>query len=185
MTGMDEMKRHDESATRGEIAGRVLVAYATRYGSTAEVAEAVGARLSERGLAVDVKPVKEARPDDGYDAVVFGAPFYVGNLLKDAQKWLEQQRPALEKRPVAIFALGPTSAADDLAEASKQLAKALEKLPWLHPVCAQMFVGKYDPAKVRGCDKILTKLPASPLHGLGPHDDRDWDAIAAWADELT
>lgn len=164
--------------------GKVLVAYATKYGSTGEVAEAVGARLRAQGLAVDVKPVKEARPDDGYDAVVFGAPFYLGSLLKDAQTWLERQRPALEKRPTAIFALGPTSAADDLGEASKQLDRALEKLPWLHPVVADMFVGKFDPKKLRGCDRIFTKLPASPLHGMGPHDDRDWVAIDGWTDRL-
>ena len=47
-----------------------------------------------------------------------------------------------------------------------------------------MFVGKFDPAQLRGCDKLLRMLPASPLHGLGPHDDRDWEAIGAWADEL-
>lgn len=162
--------------------GRVLVAYATRYGSTGEVAEAVGARLGQAGLAVDVKPVKEARPDDGYDAVVFGAPFYLGAMLKEGRVFLEKQRTALEGRPIAIFALGPTSAADDLAEASKQLDAALEKLPWLRPVAAEMLVGTYDPRRLRGRDRLLTMLPASPLHGMGPHDDRDWAAIDAWAD---
>ena len=106
------------------MAGSILVAYATRYGSTGEVAEAVGARLREQGLAVDVKPVKEARPDDGYDAIVFGAPFYMGAMLKEARAFLEQQRTALEKRPIAIFALGPTSAADDL---ERRLVAALRE----------------------------------------------------------
>jgi len=46
-----------------------------------------------------------------------------------------------------------------------------------------MFVGAYDPAKLRFADRLLTKLPASPLHGLGAHDDRDWRAIGEWADE--
>jgi menaquinone-dependent protoporphyrinogen oxidase len=169
---------------KGDVHGKVLVAYATRYGSTGDVAEAIGSRLSRHGLVVDVRPVKEARPDDGYDAVVFGAPIYLGRLPKDAQAWLEKQHAALEERPVAIFALGPTSAADDLDEAGEQLDKVLEKLPWLHPTDARMFVGKFDPKKLRLADKLLTALPASPLHGLGPRDDRDWDAIAAWADGL-
>jgi menaquinone-dependent protoporphyrinogen oxidase len=164
--------------------GKVLVAYATRYGSTGEVAGAVGKRLTEQGLAVDVKPVKETRSLNGYDAVVFGAPFYLGSMLKEGRKFLEQQRAALEDRPIAIFALGPTSADDDLAEASKQLAKALGKMPWLKPVAAEMFVGKYDPAKLRLADKVIAAPPASPLHGLGAHDDRDWDAIGEWAEEL-
>ena len=163
----------------------VLVAYATRYGSTGEVADAVAERLRGHGLDVDVKPVKEARDLDGYHAVVFGAPFYLGAMLKEARTFLERQRAALEGKPVALFALGPTSAADDLAEATVQLDKALAKLPWLRPVAAEMFVGKYDPAKLRFADRLVTKPPASPLHGLAAHDDRDWEAIGAWADDVS
>lgn len=164
--------------------GKVLVAYATRYGSTGEVAEAVGARLSEAGLAVDVRPVGEARPDDGYDAVVFGAPFYLGSMLKEARAFLEKEQAALRTRPIAVFALGPTSAADDLGEAKAQLDAALEKLPWLRPVAAEMFVGKFDPSHLRLADRLLTALPASPLHGMGAHDDRDWVAIDSWAQQV-
>ena len=163
----------------------ILVAYATRYGSTGEVADAVAERLRGHGLAVEVRPVKEVRAVDGYDAVVFGAPFYLGSMLKEARTFLERQRAALEGKPVALFALGPTSAADDLAEASVQLDKALAKLPWLQPVAAEMFVGKYDPAKLRFADRLVTKPPASPLHGLEAHDDRDWAAIGAWADDVS
>jgi len=164
--------------------GKVLVAYATRYGSTGEVAETVGERLTEQGLAVDVKPSKKVSSLDGYDAVVFGAPFYLGSMLKEGRKFLEQQRAGLEDRPIAIFALGPTSADDDVQKASKQLDKALEKMPWLEPVAAEMFVGKYDPAKLRLADKLVAAPPASPLHGLPARDDRDWGAVATWADGL-
>ena len=162
--------------------GKVLVGYATRYGSTAEVAEAVGARLRERGFDVDIEPVREALSFDGYDGIVLGVPFYMGAMLKEGRVWLESRRAALEARPSAIFALGPMSADDDLAEATAQLDKALAGLPWLRPVAAQMFVGAYDPARLRFADRLLTKLPASPLHGTGARDDRDWDAIAVWAD---
>ena len=163
----------------------ILVAYATKYGSTGEVADAVADRLRGHGLAVDVKPVKEVRDLGAYDAVVFGAPFYMGAMLKEARTFLERQRTVLESKPVAFFALGPTSAADDLAEASVQLDKALAKLPWLQRVAAEMFVGKYDPAKLRFADRLVAKPPASPLHGLEAHDDRDWEAIGAWADDVS
>lgn len=165
--------------------GNVLVAYATRYGSTSEVAEAVAERLGRQGLAVEVLPVKQVRAVDGYDAVVVGAPFYMGSMHKEARLFLERHRAELERLPVAIFALGPTSAEDDLAGAALQLDRALEKLPWLRPVAAHMFVGKFDPARLRFADKLVTAMPASPLHGLGPHDDRDWEAIGAWADDVS
>jgi menaquinone-dependent protoporphyrinogen IX oxidase len=77
----------------------------------------------------------------------------------------------------------PTSAADDLAETAKQLDKTFAELPWLNPVAARIFVGAYDPAQLRFTDRLLTKLPASPLHGLAAHDDRDWQAIGEWAAE--
>jgi len=163
---------------------RVLVAYATRYGSTGEVAEAVGARLRESGLEADVRTLKEARPDDGYNAVVFGAPFYLGSLLKEGREWLERERTALAQRPLALFALGPISADEDPSEARQQLDKTLAGLEWMQPVAAEMFVGRFDPTRLRLADKLLTKLPASPLHALPARDDRDWGAIAAWADGL-
>jgi menaquinone-dependent protoporphyrinogen oxidase len=86
--------------------------------------------------------------------------------------------------PFAILALGPTSAVDNLEVTCAQLDRTLAKLPWLESVAAEMFVGKYDPAKLHVADRLVAKLPASPLHGLGAHDDRDWGAPGEWAEEL-
>ncbi len=62
----------------------ILVAYATRYGSTEEVAEAVAATLRERGLAVDIQPLQQVPTLEGYRAVVLGAPLYMFHWHKDA-----------------------------------------------------------------------------------------------------
>jgi len=164
--------------------GPVLVAYATRYGSTGEVAERIGSRLRARGLAVDVKNVRDAVPLDGYGAVVFGSPLYIGSMLKQGVAFLEGGRAALGRVPVAVFACGPLSADDDMEGARAQLHGALEKLGWLSPVSTAMFVGAYDPAKLRALDRLVAVPPASPLHGIGARDDRDWVAIEAWADEV-
>lgn len=88
----------------------ILVAYATRYGSTQEVAEAVAAMLRERDLDARAQPMREVRGLDGYRAVVLGAPLYIGRLHKDMPRFLSRHRDALTARPVAIFALGPTDA---------------------------------------------------------------------------
>ena len=111
----------------------ILVAYATRYGSTQEVAERIAATLRESGLMVDVQPVKQVRTLDGYRAVVLGAPLYIGSWLKDAQRFLTQHQPTLEKLPVAIFSLGPTRADEATAEVRASLDAQVGKYPWLKP----------------------------------------------------
>lgn len=164
--------------------GKILVAYATRYGSTREVAEAAGATLREQGFDTDVKPVKGVTALDAYGGVLLATPFYLGSMLKDATRFLERHRAALEGLPLALLACGPASAEDDMAEARGQLDDALGKLEWLKPVAAEMFVGKYDPANLRLLDKLIALPPASPLHGVGAHDDRDWESIRAWTGAL-
>ncbi len=166
------------------MASTILIAYATRYGSTQEVAQAVGARFREQGLTVEVHRAREVRSLDGFDAVVVGAPLYLGSLLREARKFLKRHQTALSQMPVAIFALGPVHGGKELEDARTQLAANLAKRPWLKPVTTEVFVGKYDLAKLRFPDSLLAVLPASPLHGVPAHDGRDWPAIRAWADTL-
>ncbi|HNT76491.1 MAG TPA: flavodoxin domain-containing protein [Anaerolineae bacterium] len=160
---------------------KILVTYATRYGSTQEVAEKVAATLRESGLAVDVLPTKQVQSLAGYHAVVLGTPLYIGSWLKDAQRFLTQHQAGLEKLPVAIFSLGPTRAGEGMAEVRASLDTQVGKFPWLKPVAVELFGGKYDPDKLRFPDTILKIIPASPLHGQPASDIRDWDAIRAWA----
>ncbi len=60
----------------------------------------------------------------------------------------------------------------------------MKKYPWLKPVAAELFGGKYDPARLRFPDSLLGALPASPLHNAPASDVRDWDAIRAWATSI-
>ena len=158
----------------------VLVGYATRYGSTQEVAEAVAATLRECGLAVDVQPVREARTLTGYGAVVLGAPLYMFRWHKDARRFLSRHRQALMERRVAIFALGPVHDPHDEQEwqdSWSQLDKELARFPWFAPVARELFGGRYDPEKLG--------FPISLFAGNEPASDlRDWTAIRAWATDV-
>ena len=155
----------------------VLVGYATRYGSTQEVAEAVAATLREYGLAVDIQPMREVRTLAGYSAVVLGAPLFMFRWHKDALDFLSRHRKALTERPVAVFALGPTHDPYDEEEwqdSRAQLDKELEKYPWFRPLTLEIFGGKYDPTKLG--------FPINMFAGKEPASDlRDWTAIRAWA----
>lgn len=158
----------------------VLVAYATKYGSTQEVAKAVAETLRDSGLTVDVRPMREVRSLEGYGAIVMGAALYMFRWHKDARRFLSRNRKDLEKLPVAVFALGPVHEPHDEKEwqdSSAQLDKELAKFPWFKPEKVEIFGGKFDPAKLG--------FPINKLAGNEPASDiRDWDAIRAWAHDL-
>ncbi len=163
----------------------ILVAYATRYGSTQEVAEAIAATLREVGLEVAVQPMRKVQNLAAYGAVVLGAPLYIGAWHKDALDFLSRQRAALTQRPVAIFALGPISTDEKELQGSRaQLDNELAKFQWLRPVAVEVFAGKYDPAKLNFGDRLIARLPASPLYHAPACDARDWARIRAWASSL-
>jgi menaquinone-dependent protoporphyrinogen oxidase len=156
-----------------------LVTYATSYGSTREVAEAVAAALRESGLAVDIQPVRKVRTLEGYDAVVLGAPLYMFHWHKDALRFLSRHRKALGERPAAVFALGPFYTGDEAEYQSsrEQIDKELAEFPWFTPVDLVIFGGKFEPASLHFSYRIFMKeIPASDL--------RDWEAIRDWAASL-
>ena len=158
----------------------VLVAYATRQGSTREVAEAVAATLRERGLDIELQPAPEVRSLERYQAIVLGTALYMFRLHKDARRFLARHRAALAERPVAIFALGPINDVEKEWQGVRaQFDKELAKFPWLAPVAKEVFGGKFDPRTLRfpyNLVPALKRLPAS--------DIRDWKAIHNWAGEI-
>jgi menaquinone-dependent protoporphyrinogen oxidase len=148
-----------------------LVAYATKHGSTREVAEAVAAGLTERGCNVEVRPADEVTTLEPYGGVVLGGALYTGRWHRDARTFLKQHRRALAERRVAVFGMGPrTLAARDVAGSRAQVDKALAAVPEVRPVSVEIFGGVVDPPQLRF---PFNRMPAS--------DARDWDAIGSWA----
>ena len=160
---------------------KLLVAYATRYGSTKEVAEEIAATLREVGSVVDVQAAEEAQSLDAYRAVVVGAPLYMFNWLKAARSFLSRNRAALERVPVAVFTLGPTEDKEkDWQETRGQLDKVMAGFPWLTPVAVELFGGKFDPARLTFPYTLIPALKRMPVS-----DIRDWDAMRTWARDLS
>jgi len=150
---------------------RILIAYATKHGSTREVAAAIANALAVTGAGVDLRDAAQVDGLDGYEGVVLGGSLYMGRWHPDAIGFLDRHRDELEAVPFAVFALGPKTAEKaDLASARTQLDRALAKFPAVAPANVAVFGGVIDPHKLRF---PLSHLPAS--------DARDWNAIAAWA----
>lgn len=157
----------------------VLIAYASKYGSTGEVAEAIAKRLDERGLDAVAKPVDSVDGLEGYSAVVLGTALYFFRWRGAAHRFLRRHRRELAAMPVAVFGMGPIEdAPEQYAGAREHLDKGLAKHAWLTPVSVAVFGGRIDPDHLRFPDSN----PA--VRQMGWVDLRDWDAVDAWADSL-
>ena len=89
---------------------RVLVVFATRSGSTEELARNVAEALAESGLETETRPIRKVDSLQSYGAVVVAAALYMGRLHSDARKFLAAHHDALKARPVALFVPGPVHA---------------------------------------------------------------------------
>lgn len=158
---------------------RILVAYATKKGSTAGIAEAVAKELQAAGHTADAVEITKLASLQGYDAVVIGGPLYMGKMDGSIGKFVNRNRPDLERVPVAGFVVCLAAAAKD-PEGVKWAEKALHTaLAPLDPVAETVFAGKLDPEKLSWFQRWVTKKAKSPVG-----DFRDWAAIASWARDL-
>ncbi|HET6213509.1 MAG TPA: flavodoxin domain-containing protein, partial [Micromonosporaceae bacterium] len=111
-------------------ASYVLVAYGTENGSTAGIADIIGATLQAEGLRVDVRPADQVRDVSGYDAVVLGGAIYNRRWHRDARQFARRHARTLSGRPVWLFSSGPldTSAEDNQIAPVPQAAVAAGRL---------------------------------------------------------
>ncbi|WNI14330.1 flavodoxin domain-containing protein [Actinacidiphila sp. ITFR-21] len=152
---------------------RILVVYASRNGSTAQIAGWIAGTAAERGVAATVRPAAEVGDISGYDAVVLGSGVYAGRWLKDARRFARHHRRALLEVPVWLFSSGPLD--DDAAERAvpplRNAARITERLDAADHVT---FGGRL----VAGAPGFV----ARQLLGQGrAGDHRDRGQIRAWA----
>lgn len=165
---------------------RILVTYASRGGSTAGVAEAIGKTLAESGLAVDVRPMQDVTDLTPYRAVVAGSAIQAKAWLPEALAFVQTHRAQLAQKPFAAFLVCMT-----LALKNEKWREQADVAEWLAPVRALvrpvsegLFAGKLDISKVPYF-RARIGFRLSVMSGVWSEGDhRDWEAIQAWASEL-
>jgi menaquinone-dependent protoporphyrinogen oxidase len=157
---------------------KVLVAYASKYGATAEIAEKIGEVLRQAGLTADVLPADKAGDPAAYAAVVLGSAVYIGQWRKEAVRFLKDNQEKLAERPVWLFSSGPTGEGDpvELVKGWRLPGKVRAAIEVVKPVDIAVFHGLIDSEKMNALERFTIKNVKAPLG-----DFRDWDAIASWA----
>ena len=157
---------------------QVLVAYATKYGATAEIAERIGEVLRDAGLNVDIKPVYRVSDPDEYKAVILGSAVYIGQWRREASGFLKTHEKVLAGMPAWLFSSGPTGEGDPAALLQGwRFPKALQPIAdRIKPRDVALFHGALDRNKLGFVEKwMVNNVKAAP------GDYRDWGAIANWA----
>jgi len=165
---------------------KILVTYASRAGSTAGVAEAIGKTLAEGGAQVEVLPMQEVKDLAPYRAVVAGSAIRGGKWLPEAMQFMKMHQAALAGKPFAAFMVCITLAMPGAEKFREGVADWMQPVRALvKPMSEGLFAGMLDFSKLPMNFDTL-KLRATVAAGVFPQGDhRDWNAIQAWARELS
>jgi menaquinone-dependent protoporphyrinogen oxidase len=160
----------------GSSAMRILVSAATKHGATEEIGEAIGRRLRERGHDAMVTAPSEVASLEGIDAVVLGSAVYAGRWRDDARELVDRLATEFAARRVWLFSSGPVG---DPPKPEGDPVDIEEIVAVTGAVDHRVFPGKLDRAKLGLGEKAIVVALRAP-----EGDFRDWDQVAAWADEI-
>jgi menaquinone-dependent protoporphyrinogen oxidase len=164
---------------KNKMKNRILITYATYAGSTIDVAVAISDTLTERSFMVDVKPIKDNPPLNGYQAVVIGSAVHHAQWLPEAIDYVRTNRTVLYSLPVALFCVHIQNLGDDETSRANRLAYLDGVRSMVHPLDEGFFAGKFDR---RGAQRLL---PSWVARFVPPIDFRNWNKIHSWADNLS
>lgn len=156
---------------------KVLVTYATRAGSTGEVAQAISERLGALGFDAEVRPVAAVNSLNGFRAVVLGSPIRYSTWLPEMLQFIESHSAVLAALPVVIFTTHMQALDDSDADRKTRATYSQAVRALVTPRDEVFFAGKVDPATLSFFERLMVKMVKSPVG-----DKRDWSRIRSWAD---
>lgn len=153
---------------------RILVAYASKHGSTQGIAKRIAERLRTVGYEVDLALVNEVADLHTYDGCVIGSAVYYGSWMKEATAFVESNAAWLVRHPVWLFSSGPVGTAAPADP--KDLIRLGEAI---NPRGHRVFYGALDRSQLSMGERIVLSAVKAQ-----EGDFRDWPAVDAWADEI-
>lgn len=166
---------------------KVLVAFASRHGSTKGIAERIATTLTGCGHETTLRRADEVGDMGRHDAFVIGGSAYFFHWAKEPTRLVRRNAPMLSRRPTWLFSSGPLGTDKVDAQGRDALAAAVprefaELEPLIQPRGVRIFFGAHDPtAKPVGVLERITRMMPAARDALPAGDFRDWIAIDEWA----
>jgi menaquinone-dependent protoporphyrinogen oxidase len=159
---------------------RILVAYASRYGSTAEIAQALGRDLQSRGYKPEVLPVAKVSQLGGYRAILLGSAVRAGDWLGEATGFVRQHQREIRDLPNAFFTVHMMNTGDDEKSRSGRLRYLNRVREMVRPDSEVFFAGRMDLNRLSFGERLLCRV----VGGASSKDLRNWPAIHAWGSKV-
>jgi menaquinone-dependent protoporphyrinogen oxidase len=153
---------------------KALIAYATKYGATYEIARRIASRVGDatlHDLSVDGPPDIEA-----YGCIIVGSSLYAGMARKEAKVFVKQNIDALKGKRLGLFFSG--------LEATKQTESLKANYPadiLSVAITAEHIGGIFDPKKANLAERLIMKAASGDA---GFQDTIDDEKIASFVEEL-
>jgi menaquinone-dependent protoporphyrinogen oxidase len=164
---------------------KILIAYASRTGTTAGVADRIGKTLTDLGVNVDVRRMQDIYDVSSYKSVIAGSAIQAGKWLPEAMEFIEKNQQSLTQKTFAAFLVCMTLAMPKAAEYRPTVATWLSPVRSLvKPVSEGLFAGALNRSQISSFSERL-KFRLSIMFGVWKEGDhRDWEAISDWAKSL-
>ena len=169
---------------------RVLVAYASKYGATREIAERIAETLGRHGLVTAVQEVSKADEPAEFDSVVIGSASYFFHWMRASSSFVRRHRETLMAMPVWLYSSGPlgTKQRDDRGRDLRLVTepKEIEEFRLaIHPRGHRVFFGALTPQKLGMVHRAVYKMMENRDRSLVPEGDfRNWGEIEEWAGSI-
>lgn len=165
---------------------RILIAYASKSGSTVEVAKSIGDTLCNKGFNVETKWIKAVNDINKYDAVIIGSPIIYENWMPEVRTFVKDNKDILKTIPVSYFITCLTLSRNEneaKQKSNEYSDKLCELVPEVKPISVGRFGGVLDYSKIPFIDRVLLKI-VMMKNKVKEGDYRDWNKIRLWAENI-
>lgn len=155
---------------------KILVVWASRHGSTEEVANAIVEELRAAGIDADIKKASEVTDIYGYDGFVLGSSVYMTQWEDSMRRFIKANQAELFEKELWAFSVGLSGVQTGMPKDPVRVGPVLLRI---EPRDHKTFAGRLQPRELSLRERSIARLG-----GAVEGDFRDWDEIRDWARQV-